>query len=218
MSEIAVPTGPPGEPHIRSQQRSRGAKPQAIRAAASRLFLAHGYGAVSVEAIAREAGVSKATIYAHFPDKANLFAALMREECEEHFPWLAALDEEPDDLAATLATVGRAYSAFLASPRGVAVFRMVVSEAPRFPELAEAFFENGPKVLVERLASFLDRARARGLLKTGDSRLAARQLLALLRGEIHLRAVLGIGPALGLSEIAAQAKSATDLFLKAYGP
>ena len=45
----------------------------AILAAAARLFMARGYATVSMDAVAKEAGVSKATLYAHFTGKEALF-------------------------------------------------------------------------------------------------------------------------------------------------
>jgi TetR/AcrR family transcriptional regulator, mexJK operon transcriptional repressor len=196
---------------------SRALKPQQIREAAARLFIEQGYGAVSMDAIAREAGVSKATIYAHFPDKAELFGALMYGECLRLWPDIALLDAEPADLRATLLALGRAYASALSQPRAVAVYRMVVAETPRFPELGRAFFENGPKMVTDRLASYLARAAAQGRLALSDPRFAAQQFLALLRCEYHLRSVLQLDPPIEAGEVEAVAAGATAVFLGAYG-
>src|ERR687894_3210836 len=59
----------------------RGPKPRAILDAAAELFLAHGFAAVSMEAVARQAEVSKATLYAHFSGKDALFGAMVAERC-----------------------------------------------------------------------------------------------------------------------------------------
>ena len=48
-------------------------------------FLAHGYAATSMDRVASAAGVSKATIYSHFKDKADLFAAIMQQLAEHKF-------------------------------------------------------------------------------------------------------------------------------------
>ena len=55
-------------------------KAESILAAAKRTFLAAGFGAVSMDTIAREAGVSKATVYAHFAGKEELFGAVIGRE------------------------------------------------------------------------------------------------------------------------------------------
>jgi AcrR family transcriptional regulator len=198
---------------------ARAMKPQQIREAAAALFLAQGYGAVSMDAVAREAGVSKATIYAHFTDKAELFESLIKEECARQWPAMAMLEAEPADLRQTLLAVGRAYAEFLVSPQVVQVFRMVVAESPRFPELGRAFYEGGPRRVRDQLAAYLARAEAQGKLALGgDARQAAQQFLALLRCEHHVRALIGIEPPTTEPNAAVRrsAEAATDMFLRAY--
>lgn len=196
---------------------ARAMKPQQIREAAARLFLAQGYGAVSMDAVAREAGVSKATIYAHFADKAELFADLVKEECARQWPDTAMLEAEPGDLREALMAVGMVYAELLVSPKGVQTFRMVVAESPRFPELGRAFYDGGPRLIRDKLAAYLARAEAQGKLALGDPRLAAQQFLAMLRCEHHLRALTGLDPAPAPAEIARVVAGATDMFLRAYG-
>jgi TetR/AcrR family transcriptional regulator, mexJK operon transcriptional repressor len=206
-----------GAGKLEREPGSRAQKPQQIRETAARLFIEQGYGTVSMDAIARAAGVSKATIYAHFADKAELFGAIMHEECLRAWPDIADLDGELSDIGAALLALGRAYASTLSDPRVVAVYRMVVAEAPRFPELGRAFFENGPKMVTDRLALYLARAAAQGRLGLPDPRFAAQQFLALLRGEYHLRSVLQLAPAATAAEIDAVAAGATAVFLGAYG-
>jgi len=197
---------------------SRAMKPQQIRDAALRLFQEQGYGAVSMDAIAREAGVSKATIYAHFADKAELFEDLMKAACGEEWVKVRMLEGEPGDLAVELRAIGTAYAEFLVDPRAVRMYRMVLAEAPRFPELGRAFFEGGPRLITEKLAAYLARAEAQGKLALGGaSNRAAQNFLAMLRCEPHLRALLGLDAAPEMPEIARIVDSATDMFLRAYG-
>lgn len=196
----------------------RAMKPQQIRDAAARLFLAQGYGAVSMDLIAREAGVSKATIYAHFADKAELFADLVTEECARQWPDIGLLEAEPGDLRETLLALGTVYAELLVSPKAVQTFRMVVAESPRFPELGRAFYEGGPRLIRDKLAAYLSRAAAQGKLALGDARLAAQQFLAMLRCEHHLRALTGLGEPVTPGEIARVVTAATDMFLRAYAP
>src|SRR4051794_19596604 len=70
----------------RSETReATGGKAEAVLAAAERAFLAHGFGVVSMDAIAREAAVSKATVYAHFTSKEELFGAVIARLSERRF-------------------------------------------------------------------------------------------------------------------------------------
>jgi TetR/AcrR family transcriptional repressor of mexJK operon len=196
----------------------RAMKPQQIREAAARLFQEQGYGAVSMDAIARAAGVSKATIYAHFADKAELFEELMKAVCREEWVAVTMLDAEPGDLRAELHAIGKAYAEFLVDPRAVRIYRMVLAESPRFPELGRAFFEGGPRLITDKLSAYLARAEAQGKLALGGaSNRAAQNFLAMLRCEPHLRALLGLDEAAEMPEIASIVDSATDMFLRAYG-
>jgi TetR/AcrR family transcriptional repressor of mexJK operon len=196
----------------------RAMKPQQIREAAARLFQEQGYGAVSMDAIARAAGVSKATIYAHFADKAELFEELMKAVCREEWVAVTMLDAEPGDLRAELHAIGKAYAEFLVDPRAVRIYRMVLAESPRFPELGRAFFEGGPRLITDKLSAYLARAEAQGKLALGGaSNRAAQNFLAMLRCEPHLRALLGLDEAAEMPEIASIVVSATDMFLRAYG-
>ena len=79
--------GTRGQHDERSQRNEAptGGKAESILAAAKRMFLESGFGAVSMDAIAREAGVSKATVYAHFAGKEELFGAVIGRECEHYF-------------------------------------------------------------------------------------------------------------------------------------
>ena len=72
-----------------------GSKAESILAAAKRAFLAAGFEAVSMDAIAREAGVSKATVYAHFGSKEELFGAVIEGECERYFASFSAGEPTP---------------------------------------------------------------------------------------------------------------------------
>ena len=99
-------------------------------------FLAHGY-ASSVEQIARRAGVAKQTVYHHFPSKDLLFKEVARELVTGV---LVELDAEPSDLRASLVRFGYAYRRRILSAEGIATFRTLVPEIPRFRALARAMY------------------------------------------------------------------------------
>src|SRR6185312_14690775 len=84
-----------------------------ILEAARALFLEVGYGATSVDAIARAAGVSKATLYGHFPSKEALFEAVVVAQCRRHATAVEALDTAGDDVAGTLGELAPALLRFL---------------------------------------------------------------------------------------------------------
>src|SRR5271166_385347 len=101
-----------------------GSKAESILAAAKRTFLAAGFGAVSMDTIAREAGVSKATVYAHFAGKEELFGAVIGRECEHRFAGLSVSELDPGDVRASLTTLGRRFLELLLSPDAIALHRL----------------------------------------------------------------------------------------------
>jgi TetR/AcrR family transcriptional repressor of mexJK operon len=186
--------------------------------AAARLFMAQGYGATSMDAIAREAGVSKATLYAYFPGKDALFAAIVGEACAreaEGRPCCPGADEA--DLAGTLVSLGEGYLSFLFREEVLAIQRVVMAEGPRFPELGRAFFESGPRRMIDWLAGWFATLQERGALRAGDPELAAEQFLSLLRSTAFLRHMLRLPPAPDAAEVARIATAAADTFLRAWG-
>ena len=86
-----------------------GGKAESVLAAAKRAFLAAGFGAVSMDTIAREAGVSKATVYAHFGSKEDLFGAVIERECEQYFSRFSVDELDPRDVRASLTVLGRRF-------------------------------------------------------------------------------------------------------------
>jgi AcrR family transcriptional regulator len=194
-----------------------GAKGRSILEAAAKIFLAHGYEATSMDAVAREAGASKATLYAYFPGKEKLFAAIVRAECRRNFEAIAG-EVTGENVRDVLLAFARRHLRITLSPKGLAAFRIVAAEAPRFPELGRAFWEAGPEVFHQQLADRIAEFAGRGELAGAEPRRAAADFLALTRGESHLRATLGVGGAVDDARIEAQAEAAVAVFLRAYAP
>src|SRR3954469_19442479 len=106
--------------------------------AATASFLKRGYGS-SVDLIARRAGVAKQTVYHHFQSKDVLFKEVARELAKGI---LIELDTAPQDLRASLVRFGVAYRRRILSADGLATFRTLVPEIPRFRALAKAMYAN----------------------------------------------------------------------------
>ena len=193
------------------------AKKLAVLKAALRLFLEQGFGATSMDAIAREAGVSKATLYAHVKSKEELFS-LITASCAQQLVATQSAFEHASDIRTALLGFARAHVALLLSPEGAAMYRIVIAEAPRFPELGRAFYENGPAVRLAALARYLQEADAQGMLKIDNAQLAANEFVAMIGGILHLRAMLGHAGEVTAAEQEAVVEHAVDTFLRAYRP
>jgi TetR/AcrR family transcriptional regulator, mexJK operon transcriptional repressor len=190
-------------------------KAESILAAAQRAFLAGGFGAVSMDAIAREAGASKATLYAYFASKEELFGAVIARESERYAEGFSADSLDPRDVAASLTTIAERFLGLLLKPDVIAMNRIIIGEVARFPVLAELFWEAGPERVRVQLEDFFHRAREAGTLGIDDTRLAAGQFASLVRGEIHLLHLLGLAKP-DDAALRAAACTAVATFLRAF--
>jgi TetR/AcrR family transcriptional regulator, regulator of autoinduction and epiphytic fitness len=158
--------------------RVRAEKRAAILEAATSLFLENGYSGVSLAKIAEAAGVSSATLFKRFPTKAALFEAIVTEY------WALAghegVEPEPGDPRKGLTTIGRDYVELLSQPRMVSLFRLVIAEAPRFPELAKAHFALGKAPYFESVRAYLREEDAIGTLRISDPQSATTQFLGMV--------------------------------------
>jgi TetR/AcrR family transcriptional regulator, mexJK operon transcriptional repressor len=196
---------------------SESPKRQLVLDAAASLFMAQGYGAVSMDAIARAAGVSKATLYAHFSSKDQLFATIIGEACRHNIAVTNFLPDGETDLQAGLTVFAGNTLRFLLEGRSLAIHRVVISESLRFPELGRAFYDNGPGVFRRVFGDWLAEQTAAGRLAVPEPSLAADQFIGLLRGGLYLRATLGLTPP-SEAEIDAAVASAVAAFVRAYAP
>ncbi|MDQ7247492.1 TetR/AcrR family transcriptional regulator [Dongia sedimenti] len=194
-------------------------KTEAILDAAGHLFREHGYGAVSMDQIAREAGVSKATVYAHFESKDRLFAAMIHGACRAYAEGLMPAATEMEDVRAALTRICREIERFLLAPKTLGIYRVIMAEGPRFPELVQSFIEAGPLPFRKMLAEFFEAANRRGALKVPNPQLAAHQLVWLVRGPLYLERMLNLKQPLwdeqSVDEVVA---GAVDMFMKGYAP
>ncbi|MFA6021436.1 MAG: TetR/AcrR family transcriptional regulator [Rhodospirillales bacterium] len=189
-----------------------------IRAAAGRLFLSQGYAATSMDSIATAAGVSKATLYAHFRSKQLLFESMVQErfraEMEENLKPLQLGDDPFEGLAA----VGRRFLALLMSPDALAVFRLVLAESVRLPELGEAFYRSGPARTLEMVTAYIEYLNERGRLRVEDTALGADQFLGMLKNKGHMKCLLGLAPLPSAADIDLLARAAARLFVAGNAP
>jgi len=167
------------------------AKQDAILEAAAEIFLEQGFGSASMDEIARRAGVSKATVYSHFESKPALFGAIVQHRCQQTLSdMLTELSDRP--VEETLTSLGRQFLDVLLMPGSLPLYRVVLAEAPRFPELGRIFYEAGPDRCATALAAYLAALNERGLLTVADARCAAEQFLGAVLGQIHIRMLLGV--------------------------
>lgn len=200
MSQL--PPSPPAPPAAANRER--------ILEAAGEAFLNEGYR-VGVDRIAARAGVAKQTLYNHFPSKEALFAEVVRMAIRSV---LVTLETENGDLRTNLIRFATVYRDKVLCPAALAMFRTVVAEVPRFPELGKSLFAAGPRQTLDHLARFLERAMDRGELNRDDPRFAAELLTGMLTHQDRLRGLLNGDT--DLLDDATKAERIVDCFLRAY--
>lgn len=194
------------------------AKRTAILDAAQGCFLEHGYACTSMDMVASQAGVSKATIYAHFQSKAELFRAIIERRCDDLALGLGAvaLDDAPNARAA-LTVIARHMLTMLTMPAVLGIYRIVVAESARDQEIARVYYEAGPLRGKARLATLLGSLHQRGLLNVPDPITAMDQFVGMLRGEYFNRLLLGL-PATGQCNMDTTIAATVETLMRAYTP
>ena len=184
---------------------------------ARKVFLAEGYEGANVDDIAREAEVSKATLYSYFPDKRLLFMEVAKAECQRQADSAMQLVQPglpPRDL---LLFGARQIVEFFNSPMSLSIFRMCVAEAERFPELGREFYRTGPMMGRNLLADYLKCATEDGVLRVDQPELAADQFAELCKAGIFTQRLFGVAEEMSEEWCETVAQSAVDMFLARYG-
>jgi TetR/AcrR family transcriptional repressor of mexJK operon len=173
-----------------------------LRAATSS-FLARGYGS-SIDDIARRAGVARQTVYQHFASKDELFKAVAGDLAKR-----VLVELEGEDVRRSLLRFALEYRKRALGAQGIATFRTLVPEVPRFRALARDMYANTAGEMVRRLAGFLEEK-----LGAPDPEFSAEMLLSMLTGHDRLKRLFAVPP--GAEREAARTARIVDLFLKAH--
>ena len=202
-----------------TRARQLAARREQLIAVAEQLFLQNGFANTSVNAIVREAGGSLATLYAEFGSKESLFESVLSERAARFFPEDSSAPKQSPDAQAELRALATQMLKRMLSDDGLAVYRLAVHEAPRFPALRKALLEVGMPGLLDRTASYLRTLEDRGALEIENSaearQLAASRFIALVQGQVVFSAACG--GVISARARAAHVNEAVEAFLKMYG-
>lgn len=207
----------PPLPLSRREARRRDRR-DAILTVAARSFLKKGYAATTMSGIAATLGGSKGTLWSYFPSKEELFAATLDHATATYRQGLARILDPTGDLHTTLRHFAINLLEKVTSPEAIALHRLVMSEAGRFPEMGAIFFEHAPRHTRLAIAAFLSGAMQRGLLRDADPELAARTLMILIMSGCHQQLMLGLISSASPGQIETDASFALDSFLRIYAP
>ncbi len=204
-------------PNLRGRPQDEG-KYAAIIAAARAYFFEIGYGATSIEAIAKRAGVSKVTVYNRFGDKSALFTTVVQAECGMMRNLFAPMQSSNMALRDQLIMFGEGMMAFLARDEMIRFERHLASEVERDPEIGPRFLEAGPRQMCKWLATMLQQASDDGHILVKEPQIAAEMLAGMIKGFADMERRHGVMEPLDSPLSKKRIRYAVDAFLKAHQP
>ncbi|MBY0510745.1 MAG: TetR/AcrR family transcriptional regulator [Rhodospirillaceae bacterium] len=223
MEDVRSPSGDRPADLSAGEARKRGRPPRGteeqrrgqLLKAAETLFLDQGFGAASMDAVAKLAGVSKKTIYAFFPTKEDLFEEVMKAHVgaegrpvpAPHVADLPALERALADYLSGLAQ-------FILGCFAVRLFRVTIAEAERFPKIAETFYRQGALRSVHELEDWLAAQVKKGLLKLDDPHEGAVMLTSTIILQPLRAAALRVAELPSPEVMEARAASVAKMFVR----
>ena len=185
-----------------------------IREAALQVFLDRGYEGASVAAIAAAAGTTKASLYARYASKEELFDAVLRWAMgRKDWPYPEPSPPEFDDLDAALMAIAEAAHRRALDPSMVKLSRIAIAQAARFPELAR---RAGTSPRHQLVVDLLKHHVANGTIVADDVEVLADHFIGLVAGMPARSASLGI--VRSAKEEQRRLEIAVDLFLRSLRP
>ena len=217
----AIDAPPAGAEDGRSARKRR-----AIIEAATALFLRDGYRSTSMDQVAADAAVSKQTVYKQFADKEQLFRDIVlgvTGNSEAIITDMTSALRSTDvtsqaELLTVLTDLARRYIDGVLQPHVLALRRLIIAEAERFPDLARTYYEQAPARAIEVVATALQTYTERGLLVADDHRLAAAHFAYLVPAIPQDRAQFHPRECPSAAERDRLASEAVRVFLAAYAP
>jgi AcrR family transcriptional regulator len=162
------------------------AKREQILSGAKTVFLREGFAATSTDVIAREAGVSKRTLYAYYPSKEELFSDVLRGLTIEN-PQTRVLEavrqvdpKSREELREMLVGLGEKIISTMMEPAYLALLRTIIADSHRFPKLSEIFRSTVPERGIKEGSAMMKRAQENGIAAEGDPEVMIRMFMGPL--------------------------------------
>lgn len=184
---------------------------------ARRAFVTEGYAGAKIEPIARDAGVSTATLYALFDGKAELFAAVIEDATVDFDRLMRHVRMAKGPARERLTYFATAYAGFMADPFIRSVFRLVMAERPRFRDVAMQFFDRGKADFGKGLINALRELAEQGELSIERPSWAAGQLMGMIEHPIFFMPLVTGDEVMPLRAVDQIAADAVETFLARYG-
>jgi AcrR family transcriptional regulator len=188
-------------------------------AAATRVFLRDGYGSASIDKVASEAGVSTRTIYERYKNKADLLGAVIARLVEQNMG-TALSATELDRLAPrqALTVIGELISGRACDPDASALFRILATEAQRFPELAAKMRATAKARVDNAIATYFRGQMERGSMRASDPEKAAVLFMQMVCSDIHECLLFGTPEEMAALDFPAHLDLVIEIFLNGVAP
>jgi len=198
----------------------RSKKREIILRTARKIFLDHGFVSTTTDMIQVASGVSKSTLYAHFPTKRILFETVCDLQTADFEEGLKKAVQGQDEKRPRewLLRFAEAFLEGVMSKGGLGFFRLLVAGARRFPDLSRRLYLMGNKNSSDMVEAYLVSAHAAGSLRVPNPHLSAEHFLGMLRGEIHMRGAFNVGNVPTPAKLREYVAFTVDHFLAALKP
>jgi TetR/AcrR family transcriptional regulator, mexJK operon transcriptional repressor len=209
---------PSTDPHAHKVGRPRrgteSAREATLIGAATRVFLREGYGLASIDKVASEAGVSTRTIYERFKNKADLLAAVITRLVDlDMATAFATADLDRLEPKEALTVIAQTITGRASDPDSMALFRIVATEAQRFPELAAKMRDGTKRRMENAIANYFRGQVSRGTLALADPDWAGTLFMQMICAELHEVLLFGSAEAMARLDLSAHLSQVIDLFL-----
>lgn len=183
--------------------------------AAQKLFYDLGFDETSLAMIINEAGGSRRSIYNEFGNKHGLLMAVIQRQVKTQSEILTSINRDLDAKEA-LNQVCFKFVVGMLSPELMSLFRLVVQQVVKFPELGEMIYKNGPMTGILPLVDYLTWLTEQKVLKIENCHFSAQMLMEMAKGPLHTRSLLLPDKQASEEEIFYQVTKAVEIFLHAH--
>ncbi len=183
------------------------------------MFLRDGYGSASIDKVAAEAGVSTRTIYERFKNKADLLGAVITRLVERDMaPMLAAEELDRLEPRQALTVIAESITGRARNPDSAALFRILATEAHRFPELAAKMRGNAKARIDDAVAGYFKGQMRRGTLRLSDPNRTAALFIQMVCAELHECLLFGSIDQMAKLDFSAHVSLVIEIFLNGAVP
>lgn len=179
------------------------------------LFTEQGYAAASMDLIAKNADVSKQTVYSHFGSKDDLFFAAIEQVCAS----LHILDLSMDDLSDpqhVLLKLAQRFTEVITSKQACAVHKICAFESSAYPQVSDIFYQAAPLRVTNEVAQLMATLHEQKILNITNARHAALQFLNMIKGELWMQIEFNTKERITTQEVEDYLRDSVDFFIRGY--